>query len=280
MEPIDPQHRFFERGIGFSVSNLGYCQPPKITMSANLADFFFGLSGIELPLPKYQFPPEYQKTTRLTYYSTFFNSIEVNSSFYKIPMPATVARWASSVPEHFRFTFKLFKEISHVKNLDFDSSLICKFLDIISHVGNKKGCLLVQFPPGLKSENIHQLDRLLHSIQNANIENSWKVAVEFREKGWYTEDVYDLLSEYQSSLVIHDIQRSATPATRSMSDVVYVRFHGPTGNYRGSYTEAFLHEYAEYINEWLTQHRTVYVYFNNTAGDAFHNLRSLHKLLT
>src|SRR5687768_14718612 len=103
-------------------------------------NFYAGLSGIELPIPKYEFPPEFQKTSRLTYYATFFNSIEVNSSFYKIPMKATVVRWASSVPANFKFTFKLFKEITHIKELAFDVSYVAEFLEIISNVGEKKGC--------------------------------------------------------------------------------------------------------------------------------------------
>ena len=242
--------------------------------------FFAGLSGIELPIPKYQFPPEFQKTSRLTYYATFFNSIEVNSSFYKIPMKATVVRWASSVPANFKFTFKLFKEITHIKELAFDVSYIAEFLKIISHVGEKRGCLLVQFPPSLQSESIQQLEKLLSAIAEADPDRTWPVAVEFRNRAWYMPEVYDLLEFHKASLVVHDIQRSATPLNSVLSDLIYIRFHGPTGNYRGSYTESFLQEYAEYIKDWWKEGKNVYVYFNNTAGDAFNNLSTLKRLLT
>src|SRR5688500_11363100 len=100
-----------------------------------LPTFFSGLSGIELPVPKYQFPSEYQTTSRLTYYSSFFNTIEINSSFYKIPMNRTVQRWASSVEQNFKFTFKLFGEITHVKNLNFDVFHIERFIHAINNVG-------------------------------------------------------------------------------------------------------------------------------------------------
>jgi uncharacterized protein YecE (DUF72 family) len=242
-------------------------------------NFYAGLSGIELPVPKYQFPPEYQNASRLTYYSTFFNSIEINSSFYKIPMKATVLRWTSSVPANFRFTFKLFREITHVKELAFNVSHIAHFVEIISHVAEKKGCLLVQFPPSLQRESSGQLAELLTGIRQADPEGMWPVAVEFRNRGWYIPEVYDLLESHKASLVIHDIPRSATPLNSVSSDVIYARFHGPTGNYRGSYTDAFLQEYAEYIHEWLSDGKTVYAYFNNTAGDAFNNLRTLKNLL-
>lgn len=243
------------------------------------ANFHAGLSGIELPVPKYQFPPEYHNASRLMYYATFFNSIEINSSFYKIPMKRTVVRWASSVPSDFKFTFKLFREITHVRDLAFEVSHIAEFLQTISYVEEKKGCLLVQFPPSLQSENIGQLGELLTAIQKADPQRMWHVAVEFRNRGWYIPEVYDLLESHNASIVIHDIQRSATPVNTISSNVIYVRFHGPTGNYRGSYTEAFLQEYAEYLKDWLADAKKVYVYFNNTAGDAFNNLRMLRNLM-
>lgn len=236
-----------------------------------LLNFFSGLSGLQLPVPKYQYPAEHQNSSRLTYYSTFFNSIEINSSFYKIPMKATLTRWHASVPHSFRFTFKLFKEITHCNSLHFDPTKVELFLNTISHIRDKRGCLLVQFPPSLKSSNIYQLEKLLNCISTSDPEKLWKVAVEFRDKSWYNDDVYDLLDSYNATLVVQDIPKSATPLRITTADLVYVRFHGPTGNYRGSYSEAFLLEYAAYINEWLSDGKTVYVYFNNTAGDAFNN---------
>jgi uncharacterized protein YecE (DUF72 family) len=243
------------------------------------ANFFSGLSGIELPVPKYQFPPEYQNASRLTYYTTFFNSIEVNSSFYKIPKPATIVRWADSVPENFRFTFKLIRDVTHCKDLNFESGCIPQFMETIAHAGNKRGCLLVQFPPSLTNAYMAQLENILHLVSLANPEHLWKVAVEFRNKSWYNEDVYAMLDAYHAALVSHDIPKSATPSVNLDSDFIYVRFHGPTGNYGGSYTDVFLSEYASYVGEWLADGKTVYLYFNNTRGDAFNNLRTLNRMV-
>jgi uncharacterized protein YecE (DUF72 family) len=243
------------------------------------ANFFGGLSGIQLPVPKYQFPPAYQAASRLEFYAAFFNSIEINSSFYKLPMPTTVSRWASSVPENFRFTFKLLRDVTHCGNLLYDEEHVAAFMDVISHAGERRGCVLVQFPPGLMNDHIHQLDHLLQSIRRSDPRSLWQVAVEFRYSGWYNDDVFDLLESHQATLVLHDIPKSHSPWHKVSSDVIYLRFHGPTGNYRGSYGEAFLHEHAGYIDGWLSEGRKVYVYFNNTAGDAFHNLRTLNKFL-
>ncbi|HYF69508.1 MAG TPA: DUF72 domain-containing protein [Ohtaekwangia sp.] len=248
-------------------------------MMHNTSNFYAGLSGIQLPVPKYKYPLEYQAGSRLTYYATHFNSIEINSSFYKIPGKNTVARWSSSVPENFRFTFKLFREITHAKNLDFDPGQVQKFIETIGHVSEKKGCVLVQFPPSLKTESIDQFNHLLHSIRIADPDSHWPIAVEFRNPAWYNDDVYDILTSYNASLVLHDKPVSATPLRQETSDTLYVRFHGPTGNYKGSYSDDFLTEYAALILEWLEEDKTVYVYFNNTNGDAFNNLVTLKRFL-
>lgn len=244
-----------------------------------LSNFHSGLSGLQLPIPKYQYPAEHQNSSRLTYYATFFNSIEINSSFYKIPQKATLTRWYASVPDLFRFTFKLFKEITHCNELHFDPANVERFMQTIAHVGDKTGCLLVQFPPSLKSSCIYQLDALLNTIKNYDAENLWSVAVEFRDKSWYNDEVYDLLDSHHATMVVQDIPKSATPLRTTTADVIYIRFHGPTGNYRGSYTEAFLMEYAAYVNEWLSDGKAVYVYFNNTAGDAYQNAVTFHKYI-
>lgn len=246
----------------------------------NFPGLYVGLSGLELPIPKYQFPPEHQASSRLTYYTTYFNTIEVNSSFYKIPGAATLTRWATSVPRDFAFTFKLFRDVTHCKDLDFAPPVVDEFIRTILSIGEKKGCLLIQFPPSLRNEHINQLGKLLSTVKAADPANLWKVAVEFRFSGWYNPDVFDLLEECGAALVLHDIPKSATPMDQVPSQVVYVRFHGPTGNYRGSYSDAFLHEYAGYITEWLSDGKEVFVYFNNTAGDAFNNCQRLKSFLS
>lgn len=241
--------------------------------------FHSGLSGLQLPIPKYLFPPPYEHASRLTYYASFFNSIEFNSPFYKIPQSATVAKWAASVPDHFRFTFKLWKGITHNKGLNFNDEDVIAFFNSINAVKEKKGCLLIQFPPSLGRVSIGQLNQLLSCIKEIDTTQDWKVAVEFRNTSWYHEDAYDLLHFYKAAMVIQDIPKSSTPFLNHKSDFIYLRFHGPTGNYRESYSEVFLNEYANYVNEWIEEGKTVYLYFNNTMGDAFNNLKTLNKLV-
>lgn len=240
------------------------------------ANFYSGLSGLQLPIPKYLYPPAHKDSSRLTYYATFFNSIEINSTFYKLPMASTITKWLQLVPDDFKFTFKLWKEITHVKDLNFKKSDVEQFFKIVSAAVNKKGCILIQFPPSLGKIHLPKLKALLKCIQELNISNEWKIAVEFRNKSWYEKDVYSLLKQNNAAMVIQDIPESQSPMITDTADFIYVRFHGPTGNYRESYPEYFLSEYSTFVKEWLEDGKIVYAYFNNTMGDAFKNLETLN----
>jgi uncharacterized protein YecE (DUF72 family) len=242
---------------------------------AKKGKFYCGISGLQLPVPKIKFPEKYQDKSRLVYYSTFFNSIEINSTFYRLPLKSTLKRWITEVPDDFRFTLKLWKEITHNKGLEFKPSDVERFFDIASYTEYKKGCILIQFPPSNGKENIMQLELLLQCIQKYNNSQNWNTAIEFRNKSWYDEKVYKLLKKYKAGVVVQDIPKSSTPMIGHHSDFVYLRFHGPTGNYRESYSESFLAEYASYVKEWMGEGKTVYAYFNNTMGDAFHNAVSI-----
>ena len=239
--------------------------------------YYSGTSGLLLPVPNKQFYPEAFKTkSRLCYYASLFNSIEINSSFYKVPLGSTVARWAGETPEDFRFTFKLFREITHRKGLVFEPGAVAQFMERIASVGNKKGCLLVQFPAGISIAQIRQVADLFACIRACDPRQEWKVAVEFRHHSWYRQDVGSLLDNYQVGWVLHDKLNEGGYMLESHLDFVYVRFHGPGGDYRGSYADEFLQEYAFYIGEWIAERKQVFAYFNNTIGSAIDNLRSLH----
>lgn len=239
--------------------------------------FYSGCSGLELPVPRAQYPPGFQGKSRLAYYSSLFNSIEINSIFYKLPRSSTVVNWAATVPDDFRFTFKVSKTITHVKNLDFAVKDVTDFISTVEHIGNKKGCLLAQFPPSLKIEKLDEFHKLLEVLGEATHDTGWKLAVEFRNASWYEREVYELLEEFDASLVIHDIAASATPLSDVIGNFIYLRFHGPEPRYRGSYSNRSLQQYAGYIKQWMKEGKTVYTYFNNTVGDAVGNLITLNK---
>ncbi|MEO6405994.1 MAG: DUF72 domain-containing protein [Ferruginibacter sp.] len=242
--------------------------------------FFSGTSGLVVPVAKSLFPPGFENKSRLQYYASLYNSIEINSSFYKTPLVTTVKRWAEEVPENFKFTFKLSRNITHNKGLVFDSAELISFMQTLSHVGDKKGCLLIQFPPGLHADHFNQFEKLLTQIRQADDKKEWQLAVEFRNKSWYIGEVYEELKYHYATMVIHDIPASATPSNIDTADFVYIRFHGPGGRYRGSYPDEFLQDMARQISCWRNAGKAVYFYFNNTMGDALKNLNSLNACLS
>jgi uncharacterized protein YecE (DUF72 family) len=245
-------------------------------MTTYRANFYVGTSGLVLPVPnKQHFPEEFKAGMRLSYYASLFNSIEVNSSFYKIPQPATFAKWAKEVPEGFRFTVKLWRGITHEKGLHFIPIDVNKFLHAAGELGNKRACLLVQLPPGVHADKAEQLERLLERIQVADTSGGWRVAVEFRHSSWYRPETSDLLERYKAGMVLHDMPASkrVTPGGRTL--FIYIRYHGVAGDYKGGYAEEVLLSDARRMKGWLNEGREVYVYFNNTIGDALVNAQVL-----
>lgn len=239
--------------------------------------YYSGTSGLLLPVRnKLFYPEEFKDKSRLCFYSSLMNSIEINSSFYKIPMAATVAKWANDVPKNFQFTFKLFKEITHSKGLAFDPAAVKQFMDVISYTGDKKGCLLVQFPPSVRIGNIRQIGLLIQELRHYDAGKEWNIAIEFRHVSLYHYSIYRLLEDYEIGMVLQDKPPAATPLLQTDLPFVYLRFHGPGGSYRGSYDDGILYEYAGYIKEWMAEGKTVYTYFNNTMGDAIANLFTLN----
>ncbi|MBC6113137.1 DUF72 domain-containing protein [Pedobacter sp. CCM 8938] len=239
-----------------------------------------GTSGLILPVQNKAFyPDEFKERSRLCYYSSLMNSIEINSSFYKTPMANTVAKWVTEVKDDFKFIFKLLRDVTHNKGLIFDPTLLQKFMENIAFAKEKQGTLLIQFPPSLKADSILQLERLLAFVREYDFAD-WKIAVEFRHPSWYRTETYDLLNDLSIGLVIHDKSPANTPMVNMDADFVYLRFHGPGGNYRGSYDESFLAEYASYISDWLNEGKDVYVYFNNTMGEAYQNLCTLRDFVS
>lgn len=239
--------------------------------------FYSGCSGLHLPVPRAQYPPQFEGRSRLAYYSSLFNSIEINSIFYKLPRPSTVVNWAENVPDNFQFTFKVSKTITHVKELNFAVKDVDDFIKTVENIGDKKGCLLAQFPPSLKIEKLDSLQNLLEALGKATQHNEWRIAMEFRNSSWYEREVYELLNEFNVSMVIHDIPASATPLQELVGNFIYLRFHGPEPRYRGTYSSAFLQQYAGYIKQWMKEGKAVYTYFNNTVGDAAGNLITLNR---
>ena len=238
---------------------------------------FIGTSNVVLPVPRYAFPPEYQAMSRLGYYSTLFNSVEINSTFYKTPRGITLMRWTLETTKEFEFTLKLSRDITHKKPFVVNLPDIDNFLEVTQVMTAKQGCLLVQFPASITEDYFERVVAVLRRIRLRK-RSDWKVAVEFRHDSWYADHVYRMLLSQKASLVLHDKRGSKTPALELPFRNMYLRFHGPQGDYRGTYSDEQLSVYALRVKKWLQQGKTVYAYFNNTMGTAFSDAQLLRTL--
>ena len=259
--------------------------------------FRTGTSNVVLPeRNKSFFPPAFQSKTHLEYYASLFNSVEINRTFYKLPLPATLGKWAAQVPEDFRFTVKLWKEITHVKELRYKTEDVRLFMQTVAPVGLKKGCLLIQFPAGLSSRNIGSLERLLADITDINPSPGWRLAVELRNRSWYVPVVRGLLDRYGAGWVYHDMPMGGQlegeqeaelmagdapgPPGAADANFIFLRYHGPKGDYKGGYAPEFLEREAVAIKGWLEQGKDVYAYFNNTVdADAPKDAQTLRRFV-
>jgi uncharacterized protein YecE (DUF72 family) len=243
----------------------------------NKGSIRIGTSNIVVPGNKQTFPAEFQLKSRLNYYSSLFNTLEVNSSFYKVPMYSTFEKWSQDVPVDFQFSVKLWREITHCKNLNADLEQVDKFLKAAAGMGKKKGCLLIQFPGKITMEYFKEVENIIERV--AQLDSGWKKAVEFRHNSWYIGETYEMLDEFDASLVLHDIPKSRLLENKTKANFIYLRFHGPKGDYRDSYADAFLKEKASQIKGWLKEGKDVYAYFNNTIGSAYDNAHTLKNML-
>ena len=239
--------------------------------------FRSGTSGLVLAEPnKLAYPKEFQDKSRLEYYASQFNSIEINSSFYKISRCQTYTNWAAMVPDDFQFTVKLWQGITHEES--YEQADLEKFFAAIDCLGKKKGCLLIQFAAKTKMD-FSGFDGLLESIRMLDPEEHWRIAVEFRHTVWYEKEIFEIMDEFHAGLVLHDMPKCPPPEVNQNVDFIYIRFHGEKGDYRGGYSDDFLKSKAKQIQKWMKAGKDVYVYFNNTAGDAAANLKTLNELV-
>ena len=232
-----------------------------------------GTSNITLPGSKRLFPEEFRDRPRLAYYASLFNSIEINSTFYKLPQAKTIERWSAEVPEGFQFCVKISKQITHAKDLQYNPADVVEFMRIVQFPIAQTGCLLVQFPGKITVNYFQQVASLLALLTKHNLTSHWRIVIEFRHLSWYNDTVYALLDKWKAALVLHDMPASQQLSVHNAAGFVYRRFHGVAGDYRGSYSLSALAAFGNEIEEWRQSGKDVYLYFNNTVGDAFENAK-------
>jgi uncharacterized protein YecE (DUF72 family) len=222
------------------------------------------------------YPPRLPSDRWLEFYAERFDTVEVNSSFYRLPRRETVARWAATAPEGFTFAVKVSRYVTHIRRLREAGEHLRILLDRIDPlVGTPKlGPLLWQLPASFRRDDARlraALDELPTSLRHA---------FEFRHESWFDDDVLRLLREHGVALVIADSPRTNRFQSRELTaGFVYVRLHHGTRGRRGNYSRSELADWAVQVDEW-SRRGDVFVYFNNDwEGFAPANAATLRTLL-
>ncbi|HEX8054751.1 MAG TPA: DUF72 domain-containing protein [Thermoleophilaceae bacterium] len=193
----------------------------------------------------------------LEHYATLFDTVEVNSTFYRLASRDAVARWVEQTPPDFVFTLKMSRYITHIKRLTSLDTGIDKFYERVEPLTRtpKMGPVLWQLP-----ENFHRDDDRLAAALKAL--PSGRHTFEFRHTSWFVPEVYELLREHGVALTIGDHPERPFQSYEMTADWTFVRFHYGHRGRRGNYSESELAEWAERIAEWRRRVE-VFAYFNN-----------------
>jgi uncharacterized protein YecE (DUF72 family) len=202
------------------------------------------------------YPVDLRLDRWLEHYANTFDTVELNNSFYRLPEADTFAAWARRVPPGFLFAVKASRYLTHLKRLREPGQPLRRLWRRAERLGHHLGPMLYQLPPRWHLD----LGRLSAFLDVAPRER--RQALEFRDASWYVPSVVELLERGPVALCLHDMPASATPLA-PVGPLVYVRFHGPTGRYRGSYSTQSLTAWADRLVKWAAEGRPVYAYFNN-----------------
>lgn len=217
----------------------------------------------------------------LSFLMCHLDTVEVNSSFYRIPTPQMIARWNEVARPQFRFALKMWRGITHYSKLKNAARNVARFLDVVEVLEPRiRAPMLIQLPPN-QGLDIQKLEAFLREWVNV-ADARWRLAFEFRHDSWLTPETLAVLDRHRAALCLHDMAgKGAASEPNSQAPFVYVRRHGPgEARYTGSYTSEQLRRDASLIRGWTSSGRDVFVYFNNDPdGHAFHNAVELKRML-
>lgn len=189
-------------------------------------------------------------------YAQAFDTVEINASFYRLPLASTFTGWREKAPPGFRYAVKANRFLTHLKKLVGCEEQLDEFIALARGLGETLGPILYQLPPNLKKDQ----ERLASFI--ARLPEDIEHVVEFRHASWYDEEILALLDAHGIGFVTHDLAGLAAPRWAS-GRTAYVRFHGTEGKYWGRYSDAQMAEWAKWLIAQRAAGRSAWAYFNN-----------------
>lgn len=262
--------------------------------------FFIGTSGYDYPEWKGEFyPQDLKRTDFLSFYAEHFNALELNFSFYGMPLPEKMLSFYDRTDGKVNFSVKANQLLTHKIGQDWESHAQA-FKAAVNPLLEKNvlGAVLFQFPESFHytNDNRYYLAKLIQAFEG------FPVVIEFRHKEWVRDSVFAGLEKMKTSLCFCDMPRlknlpnnlpMSSPdgegagtlcATPFIGDLAYIRLHGRNADawyavlkdsdeaadgdagsarYRYDYSTDELSQFVPVINEAMNVGKKVHVYFNN-----------------
>lgn len=220
------------------------------------------------------YPEDLKKRDFLDYYIKYFDTVEINNSFYQMPSAKTLKDWKDTVLRNFIFSIKASRYITHMKKLKDSRQPVERFIDAARHLGEKLGPILFQLPPHWRC-NTERLKSFLNSLPTG-----YRYTMEFRDETWFNDEVYKLLRDNNVAFCIYHLEGRLSPKEIT-ANFVYVRLHGPGGAYEGSYDKKTLTGWAGRLSAWAKKGLQAYCYFDNDqAGYAAKDAARLKEMVS
>jgi uncharacterized protein YecE (DUF72 family) len=151
------------------------------------------------------YPADLPASRFLSYYAERFPAVEINNTFYRMPVPDQLTAWRAEVPPEFRFILKAPRQITHIKRLRDVEQPVARLLEVSASLEEARGPLLFQLPPNMKKD----VDRLRGLLEL--LPSDVRAAVEFRNDTWYDDEVYATLREHGASFCITHTEEGDSP---------------------------------------------------------------------
>jgi uncharacterized protein YecE (DUF72 family) len=209
------------------------------------------------------YPADLAAARWLSYYAARFDTVEVNNTFYRLPESTAFAAWRAQVPRTFLMAVKASRFLTHMKRLRDPEEPLDRLFSRAAALESRLGPVLYQLPGSFRID-LNRLAAFLEALPTRLRSHSRRLqhAFEFRHPSWYVTETYRLLERHGATMCLHD-KADSTISAPVVGPFVYVRFHGTSGRYHGSYSDRALKDWAVRLVEQAEDGRKVYAYFNN-----------------
>lgn len=208
------------------------------------------------------YPDAMQPGDYLGFYSKYFDTVELDTTFHAIPAPGIVQRWREVVPEDFRFCPRIPRQITHDEHPEQRADVLREFIGTIRELEEKLAIVLMQFPPSFTASHFDPLQKLFDLLPK-----DLRFAVEFRDASWQNDRTEALLRERRIAWVSADHMERAAPP-RTTADFLYVRWVGVHGSFPNMNAEMIdvqdrLEHWAKALSTTAGEAGEIWGFFNN-----------------